>query len=71
MLADKDKQIEGLNRRLVAVDEERRTTLRQLTALLTDQRERPIITPAPPARALKARRWSRFRNRPVCFFHLW
>jgi hypothetical protein len=26
MLADKDKQIEGLNRRLVAVDEERRTT---------------------------------------------
>jgi hypothetical protein len=28
MLADKDKQIEGLNRRLVAVDEERRTTLR-------------------------------------------
>jgi hypothetical protein len=36
MLAgDKDKQIEGLNRRLVAVDEERRTTLRLLTALLT------------------------------------
>jgi hypothetical protein len=27
MLADKDKQIEGLNRRLVAVDEERRTHL--------------------------------------------
>jgi hypothetical protein len=59
MLADKDKQIEGLNRRLVAVDEERRTTLRLLTELLTYQRERPIITPAPPpARALKAGRWS-------------
>jgi hypothetical protein len=71
MLADKDKQIEGLNRRLVAVDEERRTTLRLLTELLTDQRERPIITPAPPpARALKAGRWSRFRNRPVCFSSL-
>jgi hypothetical protein len=50
MLADKDKQIEGLNRRLVAVDEERRTTLRQLTALLTDQRERPIITRHHPRR---------------------
>jgi hypothetical protein len=49
MLADKDRQIEGLNRRLEAVDEERRTTLRQLTALLTDQRAKPapdvIVTP--------------------------
>ena len=52
MLADKDRQIENLTRRLESVDEERRTTLRQLTALLTDQRERPIITPPPePAAA--------------------
>lgn len=36
---DKDRQIDNLNRRLEAADEERRTTLRQLTALLTDQRE--------------------------------
>jgi hypothetical protein len=69
MLADKDRQIEGLNRRLEAVDEERRTTLRQLTALLTDQRAKPvpdvIVTPpltstslpaaeAPPAPAVKS-----------------
>ena len=49
MLADKDRQIEALNRRLEGVDEERRTTLRQLTALLTDQRAKPapdvIVTP--------------------------
>ena len=55
MLADKDRQIEGLNRRLEAVDEERRTTLRQLTALLTDQRAKPapdvIVTPPPTAPA--------------------
>jgi len=38
MLSDKDRQIESLNRRLESVDEERRATLRQLTALLTDQR---------------------------------
>jgi hypothetical protein len=62
MLADKDRQIEGLSRRLDSVDEERRTTLRQLTAILTDQREKPIITPAPktpapPPAATKARRW--------------
>jgi excisionase family DNA binding protein len=49
MLADKNRQIESLNRRLESVDEERRTTLRQLTALLTDQRAQAIITPPPPA----------------------
>ena len=38
MVADKDEQIDSLNRRLEAADEERRTTLRQLTALLADQR---------------------------------
>lgn len=50
MLADKDRQIESLNRRLEAVDEERRTTLRQLTALLTDQRVKPVpeAIPMPP-----------------------
>jgi hypothetical protein len=32
--------IDDLRRQLVATDEERRTTLRQLTALLTDQREK-------------------------------
>ena len=56
MLADKDRQIEGLNRRLEAVDEERRTTLRQLTALLTDQRAKPapdvIVTPPPTSTAI-------------------
>jgi predicted RNase H-like nuclease (RuvC/YqgF family) len=38
---DKDRQIDSLTRRLEAAEEERRTTLRQLTALLTDQREQP------------------------------
>jgi excisionase family DNA binding protein len=59
MVADKDRQIDGLSRRLEAVDEERRTTLRQLTAILTDQRERTIITPPPetPATAPAKRRW--------------
>jgi excisionase family DNA binding protein len=56
MLADKDRQIEGLNRRLEAVDEERRTTLRQLTALLTDQRAKAapdvIVTPPPTSNAI-------------------
>jgi septal ring factor EnvC (AmiA/AmiB activator) len=33
--------IDELRRQLAATDEERRTTLRQLTALLTDQREKP------------------------------
>jgi excisionase family DNA binding protein len=50
MLADKDRQIDGLNRRLESVDEERRTTLRQLTALLTDQRAKSpdVIVTSPP-----------------------
>jgi hypothetical protein len=50
MVADKDRQIDSLNRRLEAVDEERRTTLRQLTALLTDQRTKPAseAIPMPP-----------------------
>jgi len=52
MLTDKDRQIYGLGRRLQALSEERRTTLRQLTALLTDQQ---------PAR--KARKWSLFGGR--------
>src|SRR5258708_7079687 len=61
MLADKDNQIESLNRRLESVDEERRTTLRQLTALLTDQRSQTIITPPPEApTATTARSWWRF-----------
>ena len=34
-----ERQIDDLTRRLDSVDEERRTTLRQLTALLTDQRK--------------------------------
>jgi excisionase family DNA binding protein len=63
MLADKDRQIESLSRRLEAVDEERRTTLRQLTALLTDQRVKPApeaipmlppISDAPPLAAPSA-----------------
>lgn len=41
MLADKDRQIDSLNRRLESMDEERRTGLRQLAALLTDRREQP------------------------------
>jgi hypothetical protein len=45
--ADKDKQIESLTRRLEAADDERRTTLRQLTAILTDQRAQTIIMPPP------------------------
>lgn len=68
MLSDKDRQIDGLTRRLEDVDEERRTTLRQLTALLTDQRAKApevmvtppptsaaIITPPPPAAAAPTR----------------
>lgn len=54
LLADKDRQIDSLNRRLEAVDEERRTTLRQLTALLTDQRTKNpdvIVTPPPASPA--------------------
>jgi septal ring factor EnvC (AmiA/AmiB activator) len=51
MLADKDRQIDSLSRRLESLDEERRTTLRQLTALLTDQRE-----------TQRRRWWRRFRK---------
>jgi hypothetical protein len=62
MLADKDRQIESLSRRLESVDEERRTTLRQLTAILTDQREKAIIPPPPAPAAAQTpapakRRW--------------
>jgi septal ring factor EnvC (AmiA/AmiB activator) len=46
--------IDELRRQLAATDEERRTTLRQLTALLTDQREKP----EPPRR-----RWFSFGKR--------
>jgi hypothetical protein len=65
MLADKDKQIDSLSRRLESVDEERRTTLRQLTALLTDQREAATITAAPeaPAVAPAKRSWWLFGKR--------
>jgi hypothetical protein len=53
MLTDKDRQIESLTSRLERVDEERRTTLRQLTALLTDQRAKPApdVIPMPPPAA--------------------
>jgi hypothetical protein len=54
---DKDRQIDSLTRRLEAADEERRTTLRQLTAILTDQREQTTApTPA------KLRWWQRRKN---------
>lgn len=55
---DKDRQIDSLTRRLEAAEEERRTTLRQLTALLTDQRAQPSAAPAPPKR-----RWRLFGGR--------
>lgn len=45
---DARAQVDDLARRLDASEEERRTTLRQLTALLADQREKPV-TPAAPA----------------------
>jgi excisionase family DNA binding protein len=59
--------IDDLRNRLNAAEEERRTTLRQLTAILTDQRAQTIITPPPvpaaaPAREAPAsgkRRWWR------------
>ena len=54
-VADKDTVIDELRRQLAAADEERRTTLRQLTALLTDQRARAapdvIVTPPPASPA--------------------
>jgi hypothetical protein len=51
LLAEKDRQIASLSEQLAEANEERRTTLRQLTALLTDQRAKPgpdvIVTPPP------------------------
>jgi excisionase family DNA binding protein len=49
-VSDKDAVIDELRRQLAAADEERRTTLRQLTALLTDQRAKPAseAIPMPP-----------------------
>jgi excisionase family DNA binding protein len=67
---DKDQQIAALSQQLAEANEERRTTLRQLTALLTDQRGRhgpeAIITPPPVADATptpKARHWWSFGKR--------
>lgn len=63
-LAEKDAQIEALNRRLDAADEERRTTLRQLTALLTDQRNSTAADPGNrQTQAAGKRRWWRFERR--------
>jgi len=61
MLTGKDAVIADLRERLDREGEERR----KLTAILTNQREKPIITPPPepappPATARKARRWWRF-----------
>ena len=53
-VADKDAVIDELRRQLAAADEERRTTLRQLTALLTDQRAKSpdvIAMPSPASSA--------------------
>jgi len=54
-LSDKDDTITDLRQRLDREGEERR----KLTAILTDQRERTIITPPPetPATAPAKRRW--------------
>jgi hypothetical protein len=62
-----ERTIDDLRNRLDRADEERRTTLRQLTALLTDMREDPagdaIIT-APQAEApAKRRGWFGFGRR--------
>lgn len=64
MLADKDKQIDSLSRRVESADDERRTTLRQLAALLTDQRP-PIAAPAPqpPPAATQRGFWQRLTGR--------
>jgi hypothetical protein len=48
LLAEKDRQITSLSGQLEAANEERRTTLRQLTALLTDQRAKDVIVTPPP-----------------------
>lgn len=61
------RQIEGerdsLRARLDAADEERRTTLRQLTALLTDQRAQNSVSDAALAPAPAKRRWWNFGRR--------
>ena len=49
-LADKDSVIDDLRRRLDTEGEERR----KLTALLTDQREKPAAEPAPAPRGFRA-----------------
>jgi len=56
--------IDDLRNRLNAAEEERRTTLRQLTALLADQRETAIITTSPAAQTSTTpvkRRWWQWR----------
>jgi hypothetical protein len=68
-----ERTIDDLRNRLDASEEERRTTLRQLTAILTDQRAQAMITPPPdePAAArateapasTRARSWWRFGKR--------
>jgi hypothetical protein len=60
-----ERTIDDLRNRLEAADEERRTTLRQLTALLADQRE--AATPAPatisePQQASVRRSWFGWRK---------
>jgi hypothetical protein len=56
LLAEKDRQIASLAEQLTAANEERRTTLRQLTALLTDQRASGapdvIVTPPPTSNVI-------------------
>lgn len=49
LLVEKDRQIASLSEQLAEANEERRTTLRQLTALLTDQRAKaPDVIAMPP-----------------------
>lgn len=66
LLADKDLQIARLTEELAAANEERRTTLRQLTALLSDQRngagsgQDAIETPPLATTELKPRKWRLF-----------
>lgn len=63
-IAEKDAQIEALNRRLDAADEERRTSLRQLAVLLTDRRNSTAADPGTgQTQATGRRRWWRFDRR--------
>lgn len=55
------EQIDELRKQLADANEERRTTLRQLTALLTDQRPKPVA--AEPTEPPKKRGWWRFGTR--------